>query len=468
MRGVLADEVAFWPTTRQVAAVQAREVTATGLLELYAARIGRLNPLVNAVVTLDLERAARDAAAVDGRLARGDTVGPLAGVPMTIKDAIEVGGIRSTGGAVELQGHVPVGDAPAVASLRAAGAVIVGKTNVPRWCNAETETHNELFGTTNNPWDVSRSVGGSSGGSAAAVAAGLSSCDLGTDIGGSVRIPSHYCGTYALKPSFGVVPQLGYLSHVGAGRVGADMNVFGPITRSADDLELLLGVLSRPAPEEALAWQVALPAPRRARLADYRIGTWFDEPAMQVAATYREALEGAADALRAAGARVATSRPDVGFREQLDLWMELAGAAASPSLPADIQKAASGLHLRWIRNHERREELRDRWRAWFEDHDALLCPVVLSSAPPHDLTGDPFARTIDVDGVARNTMTEIPQWTGLVNVIGFPACVAPIGHTPDGLPVGMQIVTGYLRDREAIDLARHLQDVVASFAPPPV
>ena len=467
MRGVLADEIAHWSTTRQAAAVRSGEFSARDLLWCYASRIARLNPAVNAIVTLDLDRAARDAATIDERLARGDGVGPLAGVPMTIKDAIEVGGMRSTGGAVELRDHVPTEDAPAVASLRAAGAVIVGKTNVPRWCNAETETHNEIFGTTNNPWDVERSVGGSSGGSAAAVAAGLSSCDLGTDIGGSVRIPSHYCGTYALKPSFGVVPQLGYLSHKGAGRVGADMNTFGPVTRAVDDLALLLDVLARPAPEDALAWQVTLPAPRRSRLAEYRIGTWFDEPDLPVAASYRAVLERAAEQLRAAGARVDASHPDAGFREQLDLWMALAGAAASPSLPADIRAAASGLHLRWIRNHERREELRDRWRAWFDDYDALLSPVVLTVAPPHNLDGDPFARTIDVDGVPRNIMMDIPQWTGLVNVIGYPACVVPIGCTEEGLPVGLQIVTPYLRDREAIDLARHVESVVGGFRAPP-
>jgi len=319
MRAVLSDDVAFWPTRRQVRAIHTGEFSAGDLLQLYAARIERLNPAVNAIVTLDLDRASRDAAVIDERLARGEPVGPLAGAPMTIKDAIAVGGMRSTGGAVELQDHVPADDAPAVASLRSAGAVIVGKTNVPRWCNAETETHNELFGTTNNPWNPGRSVGGSSGGSAAAVAAGMSSCDLGTDIGGSVRIPSHYCGTYALKPSFGVVPQLGYLSHVGAGRVGADMNVFGPITRSADDLALLLDVLVGPAPEDAHAWRVALPAPRRSRLGDYRIGTWFDEPDLPVAAAYRAVLERAAEALRAAGAQVDASHPNVGFREQLDL-----------------------------------------------------------------------------------------------------------------------------------------------------
>jgi amidase len=461
MRRVPADDAALWSTTQQAAAIRAGEFSAQELLALYAARIARDNPAINAIVTLDLERASRDAASIDERIGRGETVGPLAGIPMTIKDAIAVGGLRSTGGAVELRDHVPAEDAPAVALLRAAGAVILGKTNVPRWCNAETETHNELFGTTNNPHDLGRSVGGSSGGSAAAVAAGLSSCDLGTDIGGSVRIPSHYCGTYALKPSFGVVPQLGYLSHVGAGRVGADMNVFGPITRSADDLALLLGVLAAPAPEDALAWRIELPSPRRLILADYRIGTWFDEPDLPVAASYRAELEDAADALRAAGARVEVSHPDVSFRKQMDLWMALAGAAASPSLPEEIQTAASGLHMQWLKNHERREALRDRWRAWFAEFDAMLCPAVLTVAPKHDLGGDPFARTIDVDGVPRSIMMEIPQWTGLVNVIGSPACVVPIGRADEGLPVGMQIVAPYLRDRECIDLARHMEKILA-------
>ena len=381
MRTMPADDVAFWSTTRQAAAVRARELSARELFELYAARIDELNAAINAIVTLDLDRASQDAATIDERLGRGDDVGPLAGIPITIKDAIAVAGMRSTCGATELRDHIPSEDAPAVAALRAAGAVIVGKTNVPRWCNADTETHNELYGTTNNPWDLGRSVGGSSGGSAAAVAAGLSSCDLGTDIGGSVRIPSHYCGTYALKPSFGVVPQLGYLSHEGAGRVGADMNVFGPITRSADDLALLLDVLAGPNPEDALAWRLALPVPRRSRLSEYRIGTWFDEPDLPVAAAYRVVLERAGDELRAAGAHVEASHPSVGFREQLDLWMALAGSAASPSLPGEIQAAASGTHLRWLRNHERREVLRDRWRAWFDDYDALLCPVVLTAAP---------------------------------------------------------------------------------------
>jgi len=387
---VLGEEVALWPAVRQAAAVQSRELSARDLLALYAARLDRLNPAINAVVTVDLDRAFADAARIDERLGRGERVGPLAGLPMTIKDAIAVGGMRSTGGAVELRDHVPTHDAPAVAALRRAGAVVFAKTNLPRWCLGDTETNNELFGVTNNPWDLERSVGGSSGGSAAAVAAGLSSCDIGTDIGGSVRIPSHYCGVYGFKPSFGVVSQLGYLSHLGAGGVGADMNVFGPIARSPEDLALLLGVVAGPDPADALAWRVALPTARRSRLDEYRIATWFDEPDCPITHEYRVELERAVAELRAAGARVDASRPNVTFRQQRDLWMTLAGSATALALPDDLANAAGSSHLRWLRDQERKQELRATWHAWFEDYDALLCPVVLSAAPKHDLDGDPF------------------------------------------------------------------------------
>jgi amidase len=468
VRAVLDDAIALWPAAAQANAIRSRDFSACELLDCYATRIERLNPAINAVVTLDLERARRDAAAIDARVARAEPVGTLAGVPMTIKDAIEVAEMRSTSGAGELSDHVPAHDAPVVALLRAAGAVVVGKTNLPAWCAADTETNNELFGTTNNPWDLNRSVGGSSGGSAAAVAAGLSGCDIGTDIGGSIRIPSHYCGVYGLKPSYGVVPQLGYLSHLGAGQTNTDLNVFGPIARAPIDLELLLEVVAQPEPEAALAWSVRLPPPRRARVDEYRIGFWFDEPDCPIANDYGKILRRAVDALQGAGAHVEESHPDVSFAEQVDLWFALVAAAVAPGLPTELREPAAGTHLQWLRNHDRRQELRQRWHAWFADHDALLCPVVLSTAPEHDLAGDPLDRTFAVDGVDRSLTFDVPRWCGLINVIGFPSCVVPIGRTAGGLPVGMQIVAPYLRDRETIHLARCLEDILGGFEVPPL
>src|SRR3954453_2763110 len=213
------EQMATQPAVRQAEAIRTHEVSSRELLELYLDRVDRLNPAINAVVTLDAERARAAADDADDALARGDAVGPLHGLPVTIKDAIETEGIRSTGGAVELTDHVPARDAPAVARLKEAGAVVFGKTNLPRW-SADFQTYNDLFGVTSNPWDLERTVGGSSGGAAAAVAAGFTSFELGTDIGGSVRIPAHCCGVFSLKPSFGVVPQGGYLDHLSGG--GAD------------------------------------------------------------------------------------------------------------------------------------------------------------------------------------------------------------------------------------------------------
>src|SRR3954454_20182168 len=210
----MSDAVATWPAVRLAEAIRNKQLSSRELLELYVDRIDRLDGPINAVVTLDVDRARRTAAAADEHLARGDVIGPLHGLPITIKDAIETEGIRSTGGAVELRDYVPSADAPAVTRLKRAGAVVFGKTNLPRW-SGDMQAYNEIFGTTNNPWALDRTPGGSSGGAAAAVACGFTSFELGTDIGGSVRMPAHFCGVCSLKPSYGVVPQRGYLDHVG-------------------------------------------------------------------------------------------------------------------------------------------------------------------------------------------------------------------------------------------------------------
>jgi amidase len=447
-------------------AVRSKEISARELLESYLERIDRLDRNgVNAVVTLDADRAREAAAAADEALARGDSVGPLHGLPMTIKDAIATEGIRSTGGAVELADHVPRADAPAVARLKAAGAIVFGKTNLPRWC-CDAQTHNELFGTTNNPWSFTHVPGGSSGGSAAALASGFTGAELGTDIGGSVRAPAHCCGVYAHKPSYGVVPNLGYLDHVGGGTTRTDLNTFGPMARSAEDLELLLSVLAGPTSDDALAWRVELPQSTVTSLAGLRVATWLDDEACRVDAEYLGMLRRTADALADAGARVEDAHPDVAFREQMDLYTKLVAAAVSPSFPDDVAERISGTHLAWLRRAEQREMLRARWAEWFVGYDVLLAPAWCIPPFEHGHTRGMTERWIIVNGEAR-TPFEISHWLMIVNVAHLPSVVVPIGRTTAGLPVGMQIVAPYLQDRRAIRVAELVAEIVGGYEPPP-
>jgi amidase len=457
--------IATWTASRLVAAIAAKDLSSRELLELYLDRIDHLDATINSVVTLDADRARAAAGAADTATARGESHGPLHGLPITVKDAIEVEGVRSTGGAVELTDHVPAQDAVAVARLKSAGAIVFGKTNVPRW-SGDLQTYNEIFGTTNNPWDTSRVPGGSSGGPAAAVACGFTSFETGTDIGGSIRIPSHCCGVFGLKPSFGVVPQRGYLDQVGGGSTDADINVFGPIARGADDLELLLGVLAGPEPERTLGWHLTLPPPRHRDLSSYRVGVWLEEPDCPIDRDELAVLHTAIERLAAAGAKVEQAHPPIEFAVQVALFNQMIVAAISPSMAAEVGDAMSGSHYQWLQAERERARLRTIWADWFETYDVLVCPVLATPAFPHDQKGELFTRTLTING------DEVPYlnavvWTGLIGVIGLPSAVPPVGRTPGGLPVGVQVVSPYLRDREAVHIAGLLAEVAGGYEPPP-
>ena len=448
--------------------VAKREISSRELVELYSGRIERLNPAVNAVVTRDAERAAAGAAAADELTARsgdGEALPPLHGLPITIKDAVEVGGLRSTGGATALSAHVPSADAPAVARLRAAGAIVIGKTNVPEW-SGDIQTFNALFGTTNNPWDVSRTTGGSSGGPAAAVATGMTSFELGTDIGGSIRIPSSFCGVFGHKPSFGVVSQRGYLDSVGGGLTDADINVFGPIARSAGDLSQLLDVLAGPNAEDEGAWSLSLPPARHSSLSDYRIGLWLDDPACPVESSAVGLMTSAASALSAAGAKVSDARPPLDLAEIRALFDQLLLPAISVSFDGEMGQALGGNHRSWLDLKRRQAEVRHGWAEWFRDFDALLCPVMPTLPFPHDQGGTITDRYVIINGESR-PQAELLHWTGLVGVAYLPSTVVPVGRVGD-LPVGMQIVGPYLEDRTPLFVAAALSDRLGGFEPPPM
>lgn len=469
------------------AALKRGEIGSRELLERYLARVERINPVVNAVVTLDAERARQSADRADAARARGEWLGPLHGLPMTIKDTFQTAGLRTTAGAQVLASHVPARDAVAVERLRAAGAVVFGKTNTPAFAG-DVQTYNELLGITRNPWNPARSPGGSSGGAAAAVAAGLTAAELGSDIGGSIRIPAHCCGIYGLKPSHGLIPLRGHIPGPPGTLAEADLAVAGPMGRSAEDLSLLLDVLAGPDSKAAVGWRLQLPPPRRQSLRDYRVAAWLDDPACVVDAGVRASLESAVESLRRAGVRVderARPLPDLraafGCYEKL-LWPILTAGLASEEFAGVVQLAAEGTagdpgpaatwaraaslrHREWLAVNEARAQMCEAWSLFFRDHDVLLCPVMAVPAITHDTAGTLLERLIEVNG-AKRPYLDLLVWISLATAALLPAISAPVGRTADGLPVGIQIVGPYLEDRTAIDFAVRLSEVVGGYEPP--
>ena len=332
-------DLSFATASELVDAVSAGTLSSRELLDHVAARIDTHNPALNAVVTLDLERAADAAAAADDAQARGEPLGPLHGLVITIKDVWETAGLRTTSGAPELRDYVPSVDAITVGRLRAAGAVIAGKTNTPLYAS-DHQTFNELFGQTNNPWDLNRTPGGSSGGAAAAVAAGLVALEHGSDIGGSIRVPAAFCGIYGLKPTWAVVPSRGHIPGPPGSLVEADVNSGGPMARSLADLALALDVIAGPLPEDAPAWQLALPDDNPPdRLDGLRFGVTFDDDAYPVASEVRAAIRAFVDRASDAGAAITEEPMPVSVAEAADTWNELVLPLIGSGLPEELYEA---------------------------------------------------------------------------------------------------------------------------------
>jgi amidase len=469
--GVMVDATSSLVTL--VAALDAREISARELLELHLDRIERLDGPINSVVTIEPTRARAEATDIDEARAGGRPVPPLAGVPVTIKDAIATAGIRSTGGAVELLDHVPEQDATVVAAVREAGAVVFAKTNVPRW-SGDYQTYNDIFGTTNNPWDLDRTPGGSSGGPAAAVAMGFSAFEIGTDIGGSIRVPSSFCGVYGHKPSFGIIPTFGYLDNAVWHRNVADVNVFGPIARSVADLDLLLGLLARPNPDDAVAWQLDLPPARASELRDFRVAAWLDDAFAPVDPAVRGVMEEAISELERAGARIDHERrpaidPQRASRDGLALISSATAISDGDGQNSAANPDGRGLdHRAWDVLHRRRGERRQRWAEFFTDVDVLLCPVIAVPAFRHvqSAAGPNWMHATLADHGDRH-YSDLIAWSALIGSAYLPVTVPPIGRTADGLPVGIQVVAPYLHDRTSLAFARCLAEVLGGYEPPP-
>jgi amidase len=497
--------VALLPAHELARRLRRGELSSLELLDHYLARIDRLNPALNAVVVLDAERARARAREADAARARGESWGPLHGLPMTVKESFNVSGLPTTYGYQAFAERRVPDDAVTVRRLKAAGAVIFGKTNVPVSL-ADWQSFNPVYGTTNNPWDLARTPGGSSGGSAAALAAGLTGLELGSDIGASIRNPAHYCGVWGLKPTWGVVPQAGHELEPGNVADNVDIGAVGPMARSAFDLTLAMEVLNQPLTmytplgRVPLQWATRGTPPRRCRVAIVA-----DDGQARVDAPLRAALARLADFLRREGCVVdETARPFESAEAHavyLHLLRAATGArfadadyaaaqarapryaAGDQSYPARMDRGTATSHRDWVRFDQRRDRLRAQWAAFFERFDLLICPTATTPAFVQNQQGQRWERLIPVrcaDGsVQQQPTTEALFWAGYPGGFGLPACSVPLevceekaahGHGGSGaavrLPVGAQIIGPAFGDMDVLAFAQFLEREYHAFEAP--
>lgn len=468
--------------------IKAGTLSSVGVLEFYLERIERLNPELNAVVVLDTERALARAVEADRAAAAGDDWGPLHGVPMTIKDAWATEGLTTVGGIPELQAHRPAGNAVPVQRLIDAGAVVFGKTNVP-FMSADLQSYNDVYGVTNNPWDLKRTPGGSSGGAAAAVAAGLTPLELGSDIGGSIRTPSHFNGVFGHKSSYGLVSTRGHVPPGEEVLTEADLSVAGPIATCVDDLEGALELLAGDAPDLNSDPRATLPEPSFTAPDTLRVAVWADDTFCPVDPAIADHIRRASLALRGLGAQVdENARPDVDFEANHYNYVQLLMSVLGADMPQDVRDLARTMvseadaddmsepllqmrgialsHRDWLAENERRLRSRAAWERFFSDFDVLLCPCVHVPAFLHDHEPDLQARRLSVDGEKR-PYTELLRWAGLTLNAYLPVTVVPLGTTRDGLPIGVQIASRYRGDLTTLAAARLLETHHRAFVPPP-
>ncbi len=466
--------------------IRQKRISAAEALEHFIGRMHAHNPKLNAIIQTDLETAAADARAADTVLARGDLLGPLHGVPMTLKESYNLKGLPTTWGDPAFKDNIAPVDALAAARLKGAGAVIFGKTNVPLML-ADWQSYNEIYGTTNNPWDLTRTPGGSSGGAAAALASGMTGLEAGSDIGASIRNPAHYCGVYGHKPTYGVIPPRGHA--LPGAHAFADISVIGPLARSASDIETAFGVMVGPEADEGKAWKFEPPAPRARALKDLRIAVQTSSPVAETDAEYGEKLHDLIEFLAKTGARISdTALPDLDQMAAHRTYISLLRAATSGRQPealiqqnlreidalpeddrsyyAEMARANVMRHRDWLKLNNERMRMRAVWAEFFTDWDVLLCPVAASAAFLQDEAGERWNRTIPVNGKPVPTTDQL-FWAGWNGVVGLPGTSAPIGLTRSGLPVGVQIIAPYLEDLTGIETAKMLERDFQAFEPPP-
>jgi amidase len=467
--------------TAQLLALREKRVSAVELLKSALTRHAETHSTLNAVVAADPERALERARALDDARARGETLGPLSGLPMTIKDTFDVAGMAASSGLPELRRRQP-DDALAVSHARHAGAVIWGKTNVPVMA-ADWQSANPLYGKTNNPWDIERTPGGSSGGAAAALAARVTPLEIGSDIGGSLRVPASFCGVYSHKPTWGMVSQRGHVPPHPGSFAERDLNVVGPMARSARDLRLLLSIIE----DGPLA-----PRAPPADLKETKIGLWLDDANCPLDPEVRATLEAFADELRAAGATVERIASPVDMRALLFAYQTLLGAVLGEDMPpgflrqmermrffaqgalkrgagplssAAMAMAYTARHREWLAADAVRARLRHEMAQAFNKWDAILAPITPVPAFPHDKR--PFQRrSLKLSEGKPIAYASMLTWIAPATALHLPATAIPAGLTASGLPVGAQLIGPLAGDAKTLAIAQAIDENVRGFIAP--
>ena len=467
--------------------IKQREVSSLEVLESFLTQVEKVNPTINAIVALDIERAKEKAKEADNKISLKSKLGPLHGLPMTIKDAFEVEGIVSTGGNPAWKDNIPKRNAEAVQRLVDAGAIIFGKTNVP-FLSSDLQSFNKIYGTTNNPWDLERTPGGSSGGSAAALAAGMTPLELGSDIGGSIRVPAHFCGLYGHKPSYNIISEVGHMPPPpGSILTGNGLSVAGPLARSPEDLEIALDVLVSAQEQDSQAWKVKLPKARTKKIKELKIAVWPDEPYAEADNEITNLIKDTAKDLKHAGAKVETVDLPISFEEIDKIYslllnpLMLAGSpketfetlaklneSLDPNDVSELAKVARGSvlkHADWVLVNAMRQNMRQKWREFFNKFDVILCPTCITPAFKHN-HNPVHERKLTING-KDDEYLRATLWAGPAVSAGLPSTNVPIGLSSKNLPIGMQITGPYLEDKTCIEVAKIVRDLRGGFKIPP-
>ena len=470
-----------------ISKIKNKEASCVEILDAFLKRVEEVNPKINAVVALDAERALEEARKADEQVFKGEKLGPLHGLPMTIKDAFEVEGIVSTGGNPQWQENIPKRNAEAVQRLVDAGAIIFGKTNVP-YLSSDLQSYNKIYGTTNNPWDLERTPGGSSGGSAAALSSGMTPLELGSDIGGSIRVPAHFCGLFGHKPSYNIISEVGHMPPPpGQILTGNGLSVAGPLARSPEDLEIALDVLVAAQEQDSHAWSLKLPKARTTKISELRIAIWPDEPYAEVDKEITKLIKETGENLKESGALVETAKLPFTFAEIDKVYSQLLNPlmlAGSPKETfemleklnegldsedmSELAKVARGSVLKysdWVVINAMRQNMRQKWREFFGNYDVILCPTSITPAFKHN--HEPVhERKLSINGNDQEYL-RATLWAGPAVTAGLPSTNVPIGLSSNGLPIGMQITGPYLEDKTCLEVAKLVRDLRGEFKIPP-